>query len=304
MWTYENPEAGLDDALRLSRAMSFKSAAAGLALGGGKGVIMLPVGVQLTPEQRRAALLDFGETVDLLGGRYVTAEDVGTSSDDMTVIASVTKHVAGLSLAEGGSGDPSPHTALGVVIAIRSACRRVFGSGSLAGRTISLIGCGHVGEGIARLCAEDGARLLLADVNPAKEALAQELGASWVSWQEALEEDVDVLAPCALGGMLNADSVPRLRCRVIAGAANNQLSEESIADLLVERGILWAPDFVANAGGIINIAAEQGGYDYAKAQAGVTGIGETLDLIFDAAQADGVSPLTAALTLARRRLQP
>lgn len=304
MWTYDSPTSGLNDALRLSRAMSFKSAAAGLALGGGKGVIMLPPGVELTPERRRDALLDFGETVDMLGGRYVTAEDVGTSSDDMTVIATVTKHVAGLSPAEGGSGDPSPHTALGVVIAIRAACRRAFGTDSLAERSVSVIGCGHVGEEIARLCALDGAQLVLADIDPAKQALADELGATWSSWQDALEAEVDVLAPCALGGMLSVESVPRLRCRVIAGAANNQLAEESVADLLMERGILWAPDFVANAGGIINIAAEQGGYDPAKAEAGVKGIGGTLDVIFDSAERESVSPLNAALALARQRLQP
>lgn len=304
MWHYPDPGAALDDALRLSRAMSFKSAAAELPLGGGKGVIALPERGELTGPQRRAALLDFAETVDALGGRYVTAEDVGTSSRDMSVIATATRHVAGLSRRRGGSGDPSPLTALGVEIAIRSVCARVFGSDSLKGRTISLIGCGHVGERVARICARAGATLILADLNPAKRALADELSARWMTPAEALTAKVDVLSPCALGGTLNPETVPELRCRAIAGAANNQLSDESVAELIAVREILWAPDFVANAGGIINIACEQDGYEPAAARKRVRGIGDTLGLIFDAAERGRITPLTAALELARERLRP
>ena len=216
------------DALRLSRAMTFKSAAAGLPLGGGKGVIMLRAeDPPLDADRRRDALLDFGDAVEALGGSYVTAEDVGTSDGDMTVIAERTSHVAGLAVERGGSGDPSPWTALGVEAAIRVTCEAVWGTADLAGRTIAVIGLGHVGGALARGLAEGGASLLLADVVAEKRALADELGAAWAEPGEALRADVDLVAPCALGGVLDDESVPELRCRAIAGAANNQLATDA-----------------------------------------------------------------------------
>jgi len=263
---------------------------------------MLPTGRHISSERRHHALLDFAETVDALGGRYITAEDVGTSSRDMSVIAQRTKHVAGLPRGRGGSGDPSPFTALGIVHAIRASCERSFGSDSLRGRTICVIGVGHVGSRVAKLCARAGARLLLADVDAHKRALAEQLGARWVTPERAFEADVDVLAPCALGGLLDDETVPRLRCRVVAGAANNQLAGESVADLLAAREILWAPDFVVNAGGLINVAQDIEGYDSAVARRRVKGIADTLRQIYDAADASGATPLTAAMELARRRL--
>ena len=302
MWRYDDSRAALRDALRLSRAMTFKAAVADLPLGGGKGVIMLPPNARLSSERRQAALLDFADTVESLAGRYITAEDVGTSSRDMRVIAGRTAHVAGLSRGSGGSGDPSPLTALGVHVAIRACAHRVFGTASLRGRTISVVGLGHVGGRVAKLCARDGARLLLADVDQGKRQLADQMQARWTSPEKALVADVDVLAPCALGGILDDDTVPRLRCQVIAGAANNQLADEAIADLLAARGILWAPDFVANAGGLINIAEELGGYEPTRARHRVQGIGATLQRIFDHAASIGATPLTAALELARGRL--
>jgi leucine dehydrogenase len=304
MWHYEDSRAAVRDALRLSRAMTYKSAVAGLPLGGGKGVIMLRAADPLPPARRRDALRDFGEAVERLGGAYVTAEDVGTSARDMEVIASETRHVSGLSRKRGGSGDPSPHTALGVVTAIEVACERVFGTRSLKGRSVALAGLGHVGARIAQRLARAGANLLVADVDASKRALADRLGARWVTPDKALTADVDVYAPCALGGVLDDESVPRLRCPIVAGAANNQLADDRIADLLSARGVLWAPDFVANAGGIINIAVElePGGYDQAKAKVRVRGIGDTLDRLFDDAQAGGATPLTAAMELARRNL--
>jgi len=302
MWEYDDARLALRDALRLSRAMTYKAAVADLPLGGGKGVIMLPTGRHISSERRHHALLDFAETVDALGGRYITAEDVGTSSRDMSVIAQRTKHVAGLPRGRGGSGDPSPFTALGIVHAIRASCERSFGSDSLRGRTICVIGVGHVGSRVAKLCARAGARLLLADVDAHKRALAEQLGARWVTPERAFEADVDVLAPCALGGLLDDETVPRLRCRVVAGAANNQLAGESVADLLAAREILWAPDFVVNAGGLINVAQDIEGYDSAVARRRVKGIADTLRQIYDAADASGATPLTAAMELARRRL--
>ena len=225
MWSYEDSRAAVVDALRLSRAMTSKSAVAGLPLGGGKGVIMLPAGTPaLEPATRRDALLDFGETVAQLDGRYVTAEDVGTSDADMTVIAEQTEHVAGLALERGGSGDPSPWTALGVETAIRVTCERVWGTSDLAGRSIAVIGLGHVGGTLARGLAAAGASLVLADVAPGKRALAEELGAAWAEPGEALRAEVDLVAPCALGGVLDHATVPLLRCRAVAGAANNQLA--------------------------------------------------------------------------------
>ena len=302
MWSYEDSRQALRDALRLSRAMTFKSAVADLPLGGGKGVIMTPPGTTLSSRQRTDALLDFGDTVESVGGRYITAEDVGTSSRDMRVIAQRTRHVAGLPRPQGGSGDPSPFTALGVESAIRACCERVFGSGGLRGRTVAVVGLGHVGSRVAKRCARAGATLVLSDIDPRKRRLAEELGASWNPPDGALELDVDVLAPCALGGVLDHDAVPGLRCRIVAGAANNQLADESIADLLAARDILWAPDFVANAGGIINIAEELHGYDPAAARRRVRRIGEILLEIFDRADGAGTTPLTAAMDLARSRL--
>lgn len=302
MWSYDDERAALRDAMRLSRAMTYKAAVADLPLGGGKGVIMIPSNLKLSRERRHAALLDFADTVDALAGRYITAEDVGTSSRDMNVIAEATKHVAGLSRRRGGSGDPSPMTSLGVYIAIRTCCERVFGTASLKDRTISLIGLGHVGERVAKRCARDGARMTVTDVDQGKRATADRLGARWTTPEKALEADVDVVAPCALGGILNDETVPRLRCRVVAGAANNQLADEGIADLLARREILWAPDFVANAGGVINIAEELEDYDAATARRRVRAIAETLNQIFDDADSIGATPLTAAMELARKRL--
>jgi leucine dehydrogenase len=304
MWRYESSADAARDALRLSRAMTFKAAVADLPLGGGKGVIMAPTDAPLSSRRRRAALLDFGDLVESAQGRYITAEDVGTSSRDMAVIARQTRHVAGLARSRGGSGDPSPFTALGVEAAIRATCQRAFGDDSLRDRSICVLGLGHVGSRVAKRCARAGARLVVSDVDPGKQALAQQLGASWSTPAEAWRAQVDVLAPCALGGLFDDEVVPRLRCRAIAGAANNQLADDRIAGLLQEHGILWAPDFVVNAGGIINISVElePGGYDPRRARTRVRGIADTLRRIFDDAADTGATPLEAAMALARERL--
>jgi leucine dehydrogenase len=302
MWRYDDSAAGLADALRLSRAMTYKAACAGLPLGGGKGVIMLHDGAP-QGRARRDVLLDFGETVDAVRGAYITAEDVGTSSRDMTVIAEATKHVSGLAQSRGGSGDPSPYTALGVQAAVLASCERAFGDTSLNGRSVAVVGLGSVGLRLAKLLARRGAKLVVADIDQRKRAEADKIGARWAAPDEALTAAVDVLAPCALGGVLNDETVPRIQAPVIAGAANNQLADEAVADELARRGILWAPDFVANAGGIINIAVElePAGYDAKLARRRVQEIGDTLRAIYDSA-AGGTTPLTAANELARRRL--
>jgi leucine dehydrogenase len=305
MWYYDDARAAVRDALRLSRAMTFKSAVAGLPLGGGKGVLMAPNPASPVRRGRRTdALRDFGDTVAELHGSYITAEDVGTSARDMEVIASSTAHVTGLSRRRGGSGDPSPWTALGVEAAIGVCCEHVFGSPSLQGRTIAIAGLGHVGARVAAACAKDGAELLVTDIDPGKREFAGGLGARWIQPSAALEAEVDVLVPCALGGMLDHDAVPRVQAPIVAGAANNQLANDDMADLLAERGVLWAPDFVVNAGGIINISVElePSGYDPRRARRRVRGIADTLRRIFDAAQARDTTPLAAAMALARERL--
>ena len=302
MMRYDDSRAAMRDALRLSRAMTYKSAVAGLPLGGGKGVIMLPDGAPQGRE-RTSTLLDFADTVDALGGRYITAEDVGTSARDMTVIARGTKHVSGLSRARGGSGDPSSWTALGVEAAVLASVERAFGTTSLKGRSVAVVGLGAVGLRLARLLARRGAKLLVADIDARKREEAARLGARWVRPEKALLAPVDVMAPCALGAVLDHESVPALQAPVVAGAANNQLADESVADLLAHAGVLWAPDFVANAGGIINISVElePGGYDPRLARERVRGVGDTLRSIYDAA-AGGMTPLAAAMELARMNL--
>ncbi len=302
-WSYPDSRAALRDVLRLSRSMTYKAAVADLSLGGGKGVIMVPA-TGLSAEARHRALLDFGDTVEAVGGRYISAEDVGTSSRDMKVIAQRTRYVAGLPRAGGGSGDPSPFTALGVESAIHACCERVFSSSSLRGRRVCVVGLGHVGSRVARRLARAGANLLLSDVADAKRHLAEQLDAVWVPPEHALQVEVDVLVPCALGGIFDGESVPRLRCPIVAGAANNQLADDRIAELLATHGILWAPDFVVNAGGIINIAEELVRYDAATARRRVRGIADTLRQIFDDAGAARTTPLQAAMNLARKRLGP
>jgi leucine dehydrogenase len=302
MWSYDDSRSAVRDALRLSRAMTLKAAVADLRLGGGKGVIMAPARGRLSSGRRHAALLDFADLVESLNGRYITAEDVGTSSRDMSVFTQRTARVAGLPRRRGGSGDPSPFTALGVQASIEAACERAFSDHALRDRSVCVIGLGHVGSRVAKGCARAGARLTVADVDDGKRALAEQLGAAWLPPAQALESETEVLVPCALGGFLNHETVPRLRCRVIAGAANNQLADDGVAALLDAQGILWAPDFVVNAGGLINISEEIDGYHPAAAARRVRGIADTLREIFAAAESRGTTALAAAMALARRRL--
>jgi leucine dehydrogenase len=304
MWRYVSSADAARDALRLSRAMTFKAAAAGLSLGGGKSVISLPPGPPPAGKARRAVLEDFADTVEVLEGAYVTAEDVGTSSRDMTVIAERTKWVTGLPRGRGGSGDPSPFTALGVEAAMRAACERAFGSSSLKGKSVAVIGAGRVGSRVARLVSKAGAKVLMADIDESKKSLAADLNARWSDPTTALLADVDIVAPCALGGVVNGDTVLRLRCQVVCGAANNQLAHDGLVEDLAAQGILYAPDFIANAGGLINVATElePEGYDPVRTRRRVLGIEDTLQHMFDEADGNGTTPLAAAYALARRRL--
>lgn len=303
MWRYASSADGARDALRLSRAMTFKAAAAALPLGGGKGVICADPGRPPAGRRRREMLLDFADTVNVLDGSYITAEDVGTSSRDMAVLARATGHVRGLSRSKGGSGDPSPHTALGVEAAIRACCERRFGTADLEGRTVAVIGVGRVGSRLAGRLARAGAGLILADIDEAKRALAEKLpGAVWTDPSSALLAEVDVVAPCALGGAVDEVNVGRLRCQVLCGAANNQLAHDGLAEDLEAHDVLYGPDFIANAGGLINIAVELEGYEPGRARRRVAAIGDTMREVLERAEAGGVTSVAAAHALARSRL--
>lgn len=294
---------GLTDALRLSAAMTVKCAVAGLPNGGGKTVVPLPAGGP-GGFDRRAVLLDVGDAIEDLAGRYGTGPDVGTGPDDMLVIGTRTRHVACRPVSAGGSGDSSVHTAAGVVAALHAVCASVFGSPSLAGRRFAVVGLGRVGADVARRLAAAGATLLLSDVDPARQALAESLGSTLATPETALTADVDVLVPSALGGVLTPETVPLLRCRAVAGPANNQLDTGATADLLHARGIVWVPDHVVSAGGVVYAASvELHGETQAQAAARVEAIGATVRTVLDAAARDGITPLAAADALATARLQ-
>jgi leucine dehydrogenase len=303
MWHYESPGDGIEDALRLARAMTYKAAAAGLPLGGGKGVICAPTTARPEGELRRAMLLDVGDAVASLGGKYVTAEDVGTGAADMAVIAERTSHVVGLPDERGGSGDPSPVTARGVLAALRACLEHRFGDPSLRGVRVCVVGAGHVGGRLARLLAGGGAEVTMSDVDPSRRALAEELGARWVEPGDAILAECDVLAPCALGGVIDGETVERLRCAIVCGAANNVLADEGLAADLTRRGIVYAPDFIANAGGLINVYAELHRLDRHAVAALVDQIGGAVLQVLDAAERHGTTPLAEAQTLALHRLR-
>ena len=301
MWQYPETVHAARDALRLAHGMTYKAAAAGLDLGGGKGVICAPSG-GLEGERRRAALLDFGDLVESLAGRYITAEDVGISPSDLVAIGEQTRHLTGLPPEHGGSGDPSPFTAIGVEAAMRACVRARYGNPDLSGRRVAVVGLGHVGAPLVRRLAETGAELVVSDIDARKYALIRGSGAEWVEPEEAMLTECDVLAPCALGGAITADNAARLRCGIVCGSANNQLADEALADVLAEHGVLYAPDFIANAGGLIHVYMEIKGYSEARAIALAEGIEGTVARILELAERRRVSPLAAARDAARERL--
>lgn len=298
---YATLEEAAVDVCRLARGMTYKHAACGNDQGGGKAVIIGEPSAVRTPE----LLVAYGRFVDGLGGRYLTAEDVGTTQADMDLLRSITPYVTGTSPELGGSGDPSPATAWGVRCAMGAVARRLWGDDDLTGRHVVVLGVGKVGSAVARHLGEAGARLTLADVRTsAVEALAAELGANVVPVDAALREPCDILSPCALGAVLDERTIPALACEAVCGAANNQLATDADGERVGARGVLYAPDYVVNAGGVINIADEtaDGGYDQARAWARVAGIADTLARIFDLADADGITTAHAADRLAEERL--
>lgn len=297
LWSYPSRDAATEDALRLSRAMTLKCAVAGLPLGGGKSVV-----VANTPGFRRDDVLRaHGRLIERLGGRYVAGEDVGTTPDDMERIREETVHVGGLAA---GAGDPSPYTAQGVVRAMHATAAHLWGSDDLAGRRVAIQGCGSVGGHLARLLAVRGAELVVADVDAARaRRVAEGCGARLVPPEEVLTSDVDIVSPCALGGALDEETVPRLRARAVVGAANEQLRSETAADRLHERGIVYVPDFVANAGGVISGAQDLCGWSPAEVREGVERIADTVGAILASADAENRAPHHVALALAEERLR-
>ncbi|GAA2007209.1 Glu/Leu/Phe/Val dehydrogenase family protein [Microbacterium ulmi] len=303
LWTYPHWSDALGDALRLSAAMTLKNAAAGLDAGGGKAVIGLEQGATLDAERRRAAFLDLGDAVESLQGRYLTAEDVGSTTDDMLVVSERTDHVVGLPDAVGGSGEPAGPTSLGVYAALRATLERVTGSADVAGRRITVSGLGQVGSRLAVRLAAEGAILTVTDVNPAKRDLARELGATWSEPGAEHLAPADVFVPAGIGGLLTDDVIDALDARAVCGPANNPLADRSGAVRLAERGILYAPDFVVNAGGVIHLDLEARRLGTrAEIMERILGIGDTLRRVFDDAHARGVTPLSAAEDLAAARL--
>jgi leucine dehydrogenase len=297
-WHYPDPAAAIIDALRLSRGMSYKNAMAGLPMGGGKAVILSDADGRKSDAMVEA----FAKSVESLGGRYVTAQDVGMSADNMIAISKITRHVCGLpAAADQAGGDPGPSTALGVFLGVKAAIKRALGKDSAKGVHVAIQGVGSVGGGLARLLAAEGARLTLADRNGAYAgALAAELGAQVVATDAILSIEADILSPCALGAILDQTSIAALNVAAVAGGANNQLAVPADGDRINARGILYAPDYVINAGGIINVGVEYMQLGDRKAvEARVAGIPDRLNQIWDESAASGDNPAKVADRIAQ-----
>ncbi|WP_336646286.1 Glu/Leu/Phe/Val dehydrogenase family protein [Microbacterium sp. USHLN186] len=304
LWTYPHWSDALGDALRLSAAMTLKNAAAGLDAGGGKSVIRLEPGETLDADRRRDAFLDLGDAVELMGGLYRTAEDVGSTTDDMLTVSERTAHVVGLPSTVGGSGEPAGPTSLGVYASLQAVLERVAGTADAAGRRITISGLGQVGGRLASRLAEQGAVLTVTDINPARRQFADEIGATWVEPGSEHLVAGDVFVPAGIGGVLTDEVIDALDVRAVCGPANNPLADHSGADRLAQRGILYAPDFVVNAGGVIYLDLEAkriGSSDEIMQR--VAGIGDTVRRILDDSASRGVTPLQAAEELAASRLR-
>ena len=298
-YPYRDEAEALEDVLRLAKGMTLKSAAAGLDLGGGKAVIIGDPAEIWSEDLIRS----YGRTIDSLGGRYVTAEDVGTTVEDMVLISQETPWVSGLPLECGGSGDPSPATARGVMAAFRAIGERLCGSADLQGRRVAIQGVGKVGMDLVRRLTESGAETIVTDPNSEAVMFAVETyGSKAVALDDIYDIECDVFSPCALGASLNANTIPRLACAAVAGSANNQLATDDDIAGIVERGILYAPDFVVNAGGVINIAVETDGYSQERAATMVDRIYDNVTAVFETADHDGVNPQIAALRFAQARI--
>jgi leucine dehydrogenase len=300
MWNYANEWEALNDVLRLSRGMTYKSAITGLDLGGGKAVIIGDAKTEKTPEMMRK----FGEFVNSLSGRYITAEDVGMVTADMDTVRDVTPYVTGISESRGGSGNPSPVTAYGVYMGMKAAAQYQFGSDKLDGKKILVQGIGHVGETLVDYLTKEGALVQVTDINEDRMIeVSTKYGASIYKGTDLYTADVDIYAPCALGATINDETVYKIKAKVIAGAANNQLANENVhGPILQERGIVYAPDFLINAGGIINVYSEIAHYDKAESMLRTENIYNTTLEIFAYAEANNLTPQKAAMAIADNRI--
>lgn len=301
MWNYESEEAAMKDVLRLSRGMTYKSAISGLNLGGGKAVIIGDPHTQKT----EALFRSFGRFVDGLGGRYITAEDVGMTEKEMEWIYSETKYVTGIPKELGGSGNPSPVTAYGVYMGVKACAKKAYGSDSLEGKKIALQGAGNVASYFARNAAKEGAKLFICDIYEDKaKTLAEEVGAELVDPDSIYGLDVDIFTPCALGGVINDDTMDQFKCDIIAGGANNVLDvEDKHGQMLLDNGIIYAPDYVINAGGIINIASELEGYNEERALQNAGNIYNTITDILSYSEEHNMPAHKASNALAEKRIE-
>ena len=300
MWMYKSESEALNDVLRLSRGMTFKAAISGLELGGGKAVIIGDSRKDKTPELFRK----YGEFIDSLKGRYITAEDVGTSTNDMVYVHERTKFVTGLPVNMGGSGDPSPVTAYGVYMGMKASAMERWGDDSLNGKKIAVQGVGHVGENLVKYITEEGAKVFITDINKEQlDSVSKKYGAEIVAPEAIYDLDIDIYAPCALGATLDTEHINRLKCSIVAGAANNQLADEFVhGKMVTEKGILYAPDFLINAGGLINVYSEIKGYDREASLQKAKNIYTTTLEIFKKARTEHLTTAAAARMIAEERL--
>jgi len=299
MWTYNSEEDAIVDALRLARGMTYKNAAAGLNIGGGKAVII----GDPRKDKSEALFRAFGRYIQGLNGRYITAEDVGTTVADMDTIHLETNYVTGVSPAFGSSGNPSPVTAYGVYRGMKAAANRAFGSDDLSGKVVAVQGVGNVAYNLCKHLHEEGAHLIVTDINEENMNRAvQDFGAKAVGVNEIFNVDCDIFAPCALGAVINDDTIPLLKAKVIAGAANNQLKEDRHGDIIHEKGLIYAPDYVINAGGVINVADELQGYNRERALKKVETIYDNIMRVFEISERDGIPSYKAADRMAEERI--
>lgn len=301
LWNYNSHEEGIVDALRLSRGMTYKAAISGLNLGGGKAVII----GDASKVKSEALWRRYGKFVNSLNGKYITAEDVNTSAKDMEYISMETKSVTGVPEYMGGSGDPSPFTAYGVFIGMKASANKAWGSDSLAGKKVLVQGVGHVGQYLVGHLVEAGAKVYISDINEAriKETVEKFRAVEVINNADIFNLEMDIYAPCALGASVNTDSINAMKCRVIAGAANNQLAvENEHGPMLVKKGILYAPDFLINAGGLINVGAELDGYNRERVMGNVEKIYDRTLEIYALAESEGIHTQAAAMKIAQKRL--
>lgn len=300
MWMYNNEMEALNDVLRLSRGMTYKAAISGLNLGGGKAVII----GDSRKHKNEALMRRFGKFVNSLGGKYITAEDVGIGTKDMEYVNMETDHVTGLPESMGGGGDPSPVTAFGVYMGMKASAKELWGKDSLAGKKIAVQGIGHVGENLVKHLIKEGAKVFINDINEERlTEVAKETGAEVVMGDKIYDVDMDIYAPCALGATVNSSTLERLKCSIIAGAANNQLEDENIhGRMVLEKGIIYAPDFLINAGGLINVYSELEGYNRERAMNQAEKIYQTTADILKTSKKENIPTSVAAKAIAEKRI--